>query len=165
MLLVRYFVNSKRVSLTLTLVMGMGSVLCKVKPYDEEISKTRDLGWAFLFMDISCPPNTPGDFSNDVCVCVWIRVGLRSRFCSIGVKRGPTQRLSVCSVVHLSKAPLIITFFWTMFLSQLNWTQAARFLLIVIVTIFTNLQSWIILISTYLQSMLSSTHPCVVCLA
>jgi hypothetical protein len=44
MLLVRYFVNSKRVSPTLALVMGMGSVLCKVKPYDEEISKTRDLG-------------------------------------------------------------------------------------------------------------------------
>ncbi len=155
--------------------MGMGSVLCKVNPYDEDISKTRDLGW-YPRMDLEMSPtydhhshshllilcpslpllrnswnsyNIPSLFYSwsdihgyklflqipqeispmmcvCVCVCVWIRVGLRSRFMINWCEEGTHPKTLfvqwfICQK-HLWSSP----FFWTMFLSQLKWTQAAN---------------------------------------
>jgi hypothetical protein len=177
--------------------MGMGSVLCKVNPYDEDISKTRDLGW-YPRMDLEMSPTydhhshshllilcpslpllrnswnsynipslfyswsdihgyklflqIPQEISPMMCVCVCVCVcesGLVSGqgLWSIGVKRGPTQRLCLFSGSFVKSTSDHHLFFGQCFC--LNWNEPRRptFLLIVIVIIFTNLQSWIILIN------------------
>jgi hypothetical protein len=141
--------------------MGMGSVLCKVNPYDEDISKTRDLGW-YPRMDLEMSPTydhhshshllilcpslpllrnswnsynipslfyswsdihgyklflqIPQEISPMMCVCVCVCVCVNQGWSQVKVYdqlvwRGDPPKDSVCSVVHLSKAPLIITFF------------------------------------------------------